>query len=57
MTDRVQIAYNVFRGGCRVANAPPHWLDLEPWMRDAMLTAYLQGTLDGRNDVNRDKPT
>jgi len=44
--DRVTLAYSTFRGGCREDNAPPRWGELEPWMRDAMRVAYLQGTLD-----------
>jgi hypothetical protein len=45
---REQLAYDVFRGGFRAgAKVPPHWDDLEPWVRDAILVAYLQGKLDG----------
>lgn len=47
--DRAQVAYDVFRGGFRKGhpNTPPPWDDLKPWIRDAMLVAYLQGKLDG----------
>lgn len=46
--DRIKTAYHVFRGGFRPgANMPPHWTDLEPWVRDALVVAYLQGKLDG----------
>lgn len=50
MTERVQMAYNVFRGGFRGdhPNTPPHWDDLPPWVRDAVTVAYLQGQLDWR---------
>lgn len=46
---RQQVAYNVFRGGFGDGhpNRPPHWDDLEPWIRDALTVAYLQGQLDG----------
>lgn len=46
--NRERVAYNVFRGGFRAdAKPPPHWDDLEPWVRDAVTVAYLQGKLDG----------
>lgn len=49
MTKRQQIAYNAFRRGFHDGhpNTPPHWDDLEPWIRDAILVAYSQGRLDG----------
>lgn len=50
MTERAQVAYAAFRGGFRDdAKAPPHWNDLETWMRDALKVAYLQGRLDGKS--------
>ena len=46
---RERIAYDAFRGGFRRgAVVPPHWDDLESWMRDALMIAYLQGKLDGK---------
>lgn len=46
--DRPKMAYSIFRGGLRKdVIPPPHWDELEPWMRDAMRVAYLQGKLDG----------
>ncbi len=42
---REQVAYEAFRRGF-MRGGPPRWPDLEPWMRDAIKVAYLQGTLD-----------
>jgi len=36
-----------FRSSKVMPSKPPAWRDLEPWVRDAVLTAYLQGKLDG----------
>lgn len=44
--DRERLAYNTYRGGFS-KNHPPLWQDLEPWVRDAITVAYLQGKLDG----------
>jgi hypothetical protein len=44
---RARLAYETFRGGFVKSKPPPHWDDLQQWMRDAVLVAYLQGTLDG----------
>lgn len=51
---RAKLAYSVFRGGFREGgpDAPPHWDNLPPNMRDAITVAYLQGKLDGAS-----KPT
>lgn len=47
MSDRAQKAYAIFRGGFRNdATTPPHWDNLEPWMRDAITVAHFQGKLD-----------
>lgn len=55
-SDRTELAYSVFRGGFRKgSHAPPHWADIEPWMRDAMLVAYLQGKLDGSTNYRADE--
>lgn len=46
--DRARVAYDTFRGGFR-SDAPcpvPHWNDAPTWVRDVVLVAYLQGTLD-----------
>lgn len=42
---RERLAYNTYRGGFS-RNHPPLWQDLEPWVRDAITVAYLQGKLD-----------
>jgi hypothetical protein len=55
MTERAEQSYHIFRGGFRTAPPPPHWEDLEPWMRDAVKVAYLQGKLDGAHGEQRDK--
>jgi hypothetical protein len=46
--ERPKTAYSVFRGGFRsdAPFIPPHWDDLETWMRDAIYVGYLQGQLD-----------
>lgn len=44
--DRERLAYNTYRNGFS-KNHPPHWQNLEPWVRDAITVAYLQGRLDG----------
>jgi len=44
-----EASYHVYRGGFRAgADVPPHWKDLTSWQRDAILVAYLQGTLDAK---------
>lgn len=35
---KTKTAYTSYRGGC--VQTPPHWDELEPWMRDA-----LEGTM------------
>lgn len=39
-----QKGYSTFQGGFRPGTLfiPPHWLNLEPWQRDAMVCAALQ---------------
>lgn len=45
--DRAQTAYNAYRNGfSRGHILPPPWNELESWMRDAVIVAYLQGKLD-----------
>jgi hypothetical protein len=43
---RERVAYDTYRNGFS-KNHPPLWQHLEPWMRDAITVAYLQGKLDG----------
>jgi len=43
-TERHIIAYETVRAGCK--NIIPAWDSLEPWIRDAVKVAYLQGKLD-----------
>jgi hypothetical protein len=51
-----QTAYSSYRGGFRQgAPAPPHWDDLEPWVRDALKAAYLQGVLNGAHNSGLDE--
>ena len=42
--ERHVTAYETLRAGCK--GTIPAWDALEPWMRDAVKVAYLQGTLD-----------
>lgn len=45
--DAAQHSYNIFRGGhCDGKAPPPHWDDLDSWVREAILFAYTQGTLE-----------
>lgn len=43
--NRERLAYNTYRSGFS-KNHPPLWQHLEPWVRDAITVAYLQGKLD-----------
>ena len=49
--DRAKLAYDTFRGGFREIECcpAPSWDDAPSWVRDVVLVAYLQGTLDGRS--------
>lgn len=45
--DSAKAAYSIYRGGFREGmKIPPHWDDLQPFMRDALTVVYLQGKLD-----------
>lgn len=46
--NRAKTAYDAFRGGFAdpVAMKIPPWDEVPSWMRDALIVAYLQGTLD-----------
>jgi hypothetical protein len=56
MTEHAQAAYAAFRGGFRSnTHAIPPWEDLEPWMRDMVKVAYLQGKLDSSAVVKAPK--
>ena len=50
--ERAQTAYAVYRGGFRGSGEcpVPHWDDAPSWVRDAVICAYLQGTLDAKFD-------
>lgn len=49
---RAKVAYDTFRGGFRGASCPvPHWDEAPAWVRDVVLVAYLQGTLDGKSET------
>lgn len=43
---KTKTAYQSYRGGC--VNPPPHWDELEQWMRDA-----LEGTMHVANLMKR----
>jgi hypothetical protein len=49
---RAKLAYNTFRGGFwgTIPCPVPHWDEAPTWVRDAVIVAYLQGTLDGPMD-------
>jgi hypothetical protein len=50
--ERAKLAYDTFRGGFRNNPCPvPHWNDAPAWIRDVVVVAYLQGTLDGMTTV------
>jgi hypothetical protein len=44
--ERAQLAYETFRNGLRYPDDIPAWWDAPSWVRDAVVVAYLQGTLD-----------
>lgn len=46
-----QVAYNIFRGGFRNPNPPPHWDELEPWVREAVVFSYRQGQIAHQQSV------
>jgi hypothetical protein len=46
--ERAQLAYETFRNCLRYPDDIPAWWDAPSWVRDAVIVAYLQGTLDGR---------
>jgi hypothetical protein len=45
--ERAQLAYETFRNGLKYQDDIPAWWDAPSWVRDAVIVAYLQGTLDG----------
>lgn len=46
-TKRARVAYEAFRGGLLPIDMDvPRWEDAPNWIRDVVLVAYLQGTLD-----------
>ena len=48
-TKRASIAYDSFRAGFDHDGTVPHWDKAPTWVRDVVLVAYLQGTLDRPN--------
>ena len=46
--ERAKLAYDTFRGGLKDPGTIPHWDEAPSWVRDAVVVAYLQGTLDKR---------
>lgn len=52
---RVMRSYDTFRAGFGEGPLsswrPPHWIELDTWIRDALLVAYIQGKLDGASDA------
>jgi hypothetical protein len=44
--ERARLAYETFRGGFSDVTKIPRWEKAPGWIRDAVLVAYLQGTLD-----------
>lgn len=56
MQERAKVAYDIFRGGFRGAlRTPPHWDDLDVWIRDALVFAYAQGKIDGNGAFVREQ--
>lgn len=52
--DQPRAVYENFCNGFgSQANRPPFWKDLEPWIRDAITVAYLQGKLDGKSETRK----
>ena len=45
--ERAQLAYETFRNGLRCRDDIPAWWDAPSWVRDVVIVAYMQGTLDG----------
>jgi hypothetical protein len=45
--ERAKLAYETFQCGLRYPGDIPSWDDAPSWVRDAVIAAYLQGTLDG----------
>jgi len=44
---RAELSYETFRNGLKDPRSIPAWDKAPGWVRDAVLVAYLQGTLDG----------
>lgn len=52
--ERAMLAYESFRNGLRYPQDIPTWDDAPSWVRDAVIVAYLQGTLDGPRGCPQD---
>lgn len=48
MNDAARAAYNIFRGGFKNPCPVPPWDVAPAWVRDVARVAYLQGTLNGK---------